>query len=71
MSTMALQDLEDIYDELADAIDRVGADAESTFLAKLALSLAHHLGDRALVSKLIAECAEPVKDVPSPDTLTI
>ncbi|MFM8548073.1 MAG: DUF2783 domain-containing protein [Betaproteobacteria bacterium] len=71
MTTLALHDLEDIYDELAEAIDRVGPEAEAVFLSKLALSLAHHLGDRALVSRLIAQCAVPVDDIPSPDTLSI
>lgn len=71
MVTLTLNDLEDVYDELAEAIDRVGTDNETVFLAKLALSLAHHLGDRTVVSRLISECAEPVPEVASPDTLSI
>ena len=71
MNTLTLSDLEDVYDELAEAIDRVGPDNESVFLARLALSLAHRLGDRAAVSALIAECSAPVADIPSPDTLSI
>lgn len=70
MVTLTLNDLEDVYDELAEAIDRVGTDNETVFLAKLALS-AHHLGDRTVVSRLISECAEPVPEVASPDTLSI
>ncbi len=71
MTALPQSDLEDIYDELAEAIDRVGQDQETVFLAKLALSLAHHLGDRALVSRLIQDCETPVTEAQSPDTLTL
>lgn len=71
MPPLALSDLEDLYDELAEAIDRVGPEGESMFLAKLSLALAHHLGDRTLSSRLIKECAAPVEDIASPDTLSI
>lgn len=68
---LPLNDLEDLYDELAEAIDRVGPERETVFLAKLALALSHHLGDRALVSRLIADCAAPVNEAVKPDTLAL
>ncbi len=71
MTTLPLADLEDIYDELAEAIDRVGPAQEPVFLAKLALMLAHQLGDRALISKLIRDCEAPVEEAESPDTLSL
>lgn len=71
MPHLALSDLEDLYDEIADAIDRVGPEDESIFLAKLSLALAHHLGDRTLASRLIKECAAPVEEIAAPDTLSI
>lgn len=51
--TMAFQDLEDIYDRLASAIDAAGPEKESLFLAKLCLTLAHQVGDRAVVERAI------------------
>lgn len=71
MTTLPLSDLEDIYDELAEAIDRVGPAQETIFLAKLTLALAHHLGDRALISTLIRDCEMPVEEAQSPDTLSL
>ena len=71
MNTLPLADLEDIYDEIAEAIDRVGPQREAVFLAKLALVLAHHLADRALISKLISDCETPVIEALSPDTLSL
>ncbi len=71
MSPLPLSDLEDIYDELAEAIDRVGPEQEPVFLAKLALTLAHHLGDRSLISKLIRDCEAPVQEAESPDMLSL
>ena len=71
MPTLSQSDLEDIYDELAEAIDRVGPDQEAIFLAKLALAFAHHLGDRALISSLIRDCEAPVPEALAPDTLSL
>lgn len=51
--TLAFQDLEEIYDRLAQAIDAVGREKESLFLAKLCLTLAQHVGDRATVERAI------------------
>ena len=52
-TTLPLPDLEQVYDELAEAVDRAG-DHRERFLAKLALLLAHELGDRERVTALIA-----------------
>jgi len=46
---LTLTDLEQVYDELAQAIDQAG-DHSERFLAKLALLLAHELGDRGRVA---------------------
>jgi hypothetical protein len=51
--TLTLPDLEQVYDDLAEAIDRAG-DRRELFLAKPALLLAHELGDRPRVAALIA-----------------
>lgn len=45
--TIALRDLEDFYDLLAESIDRAGAEKSSLFLAKLALQLASEVKDPA------------------------
>lgn len=50
--TLSLSDLEQVYDDLASAIDRSGEHSER-FLAKLALLLAQELGDRKRVAQLI------------------
>lgn len=52
-ATLPLPDLEQVYDELAEAIDRAG-DHRELFLAKLALLLANELGDRRRLAALIA-----------------
>ena len=50
---LAFQDLERVYEKVAAAIDVVGPERESVLLAKLALALAHHLGDSAIVERCI------------------
>lgn len=47
-SPMPFDDLERAYECLAEAIDRAGPHAEALFLTKLALTLAHKLGDAAV-----------------------
>ena len=51
-ATLPLPDLEQVYDELAQAVDRAGERSE-LFLAKLALLLAQELGDRGRLAALI------------------
>lgn len=46
-------DLERVYERLAAAIDQVGPERESVMLAKLALALAHRLGDADAVDACI------------------
>ena len=52
MTRLTLPDLEQVHDELAEAVARAG-DQSERMLAKLALLLANELGDRARVSALI------------------
>ena len=54
---MTPRDVEMIYDALALQLDAVGPDRRELFLAKLALLLAHDLGDAARACNLIAEAA--------------
>jgi hypothetical protein len=51
-NALTLPDLEQVYDDLAEAADRAG-DRRELFLAKLALLLAHEVGDRHRVGALI------------------
>jgi hypothetical protein len=43
--TIALRDLEDFYDLLAESVDRATPDKATLFLAKLALQLASEVRD--------------------------
>lgn len=54
---MQVHDLEVIYDELAQQIDRAGEQSE-LFLVKLSLLLANQIGDKGLVLNLIASSTE-------------
>ncbi len=47
-------DLERAFELLAAAIDEAGPERESLFLAKLALTMAHRLGDIAALEDSIA-----------------
>ncbi len=53
MSQLTLNELEAVYDALAEALNQVGTDKESLFLTKLALLLANQLGDQAQVEQAI------------------
>lgn len=57
---MEFDDLEAIYEVLAEAIDRVGPEGRALFLSKLALMLANELGDRKRVLDAIEACARNV-----------
>jgi hypothetical protein len=50
---LSLPDLESTYDRLAEAIDNAPAGTSELMLAKLALLLAHEVGDAARVQVLI------------------
>jgi hypothetical protein len=46
---LRMEELERLFDELAEAIDDVGPANESLFLTKLTFLLAHRLGDAGAV----------------------
>lgn len=50
---LSLSDLESTYDRLAEAIDNAPAGSSELMLVKLALLLAHEIGDPARVQVLI------------------
>lgn len=66
MTTMPFADLEHAYEALAQGIDKAGAEHETLFLAKLALALAHRLGDIGAVRACIAMSLEDLdlEDLP-------
>jgi Protein of unknown function (DUF2783) len=51
MSTLPFEHLEQVYEHLAEAIDRAGPEHEALFLAKLVLALANELSDAATVKR--------------------
>ncbi|MCF8480988.1 MAG: hypothetical protein K9H25_11195 [Rhodospirillum sp.] len=51
--TVSTADLEQIYDHLAEAIDRAGLDKDRLFLAKLSLALSTMVADPARVAQAI------------------
>ena len=55
---MAFTELEQVYDLLAETIDKVGEKNESLFLSKLALTLAHELGDLEQVREAVRIAAK-------------
>lgn len=50
---LSVAGLETVYDTLAEAIDRAGADKTDLFLVKLALLQANAIGDPGRVAELI------------------
>lgn len=54
--------LEDVYEELAETLDRVGRDAEGLLLTKTVLLMAHALGDPDRALQLIREAEENLSD---------
>ena len=59
-SSLAVEDLEAVWERLAEAIDRAGPEHEALFLSKLAVLLADALGDRARVERLIEAALEDI-----------
>ena len=53
MSQMPFEDLEAAYEALALAIDTAGQEREALFLTRLALLLAHELGDIAAFKRAV------------------
>lgn len=65
MTALNFSELEVFYDELATAIDQVGPDKESIFLAKLVLVMAQEFGHADRLSALVADCLkEPSDEMP-------
>jgi hypothetical protein len=52
--TLAFEDLEVAYEQLATAIDAVGPENESLFLAKLTLTLFHKMADLEQIENAIS-----------------
>ena len=52
-TTLDIGGLENVYDQLATAIDAVGADKSELMLVKLALLCANRLGDAAQFTELL------------------
>lgn len=50
--------LEEVFDKLAQGIDSAGPERETLFLAKLALTLAHHVRDPAVLDAAITAALE-------------
>lgn len=57
-ASLAVEDLEAVWERLAEAVDRAGPEREALFLSKLAVLLADALGDRARVERLIRAALE-------------
>jgi hypothetical protein len=58
MSQMPFDDLEAAYEALALAIDTAGEQREALFLTRLALVLAHELGDIAAFRRAVQTALE-------------
>jgi hypothetical protein len=58
MSTMPPGDFEIAYETLATAIDSAGPEREALFLTRLALVLAHEVGDIAVFRKVVKAALE-------------
>lgn len=64
---MPFEDLEQVYDFLAGAIDQAGPEWETVFLAKAVLGLAHALGDREAALNILTRALadlEPTEPAP-------
>ena len=54
---MSIADIEQVYDLIADGVDRAGAEKAEFFLAKLCLALANLVGDREKIANAIMAAA--------------
>ena len=65
MNESRFEEIEKMYDALAEAIDRAGPANEALFLTRLALLLGERLGD----SKVFQDClSASVNDLPEPSS---
>lgn len=62
MTGMPFEQLEIIYERLANAIDRTGRENEALFLTKLVLLLAQREGDAAAVDESIEAALRDLPD---------
>ena len=60
--TLAFNELEQVYDLMARAIDEAGEENEALFLSKLGITLAHRLGDLDAVREAIGIAARGLAD---------
>ena len=60
MSQMPFDDLEAAYEALAVAIDAAGEKREALFLTRLALVLAHELGDIGVFKRAVQTALEEI-----------
>lgn len=60
MANLKPEELERIYDLMAEAVDTVGRDKEALFLAKLSLALANRLGDEEQIRECIATAGQDI-----------
>ncbi|MCB1847247.1 MAG: hypothetical protein KDI04_07615 [Halieaceae bacterium] len=59
---LAFNELEQVYELMARAIDEAGAENEALFLGKLGITLAHRLGDLDAVREAIGIAARGLAD---------
>ena len=55
MSSIRIEDLEQVYDTLAESIDAVPVEKREIFLVKLALLSSNHIQDGSVFLKLIQQ----------------
>ena len=61
-STLSPEELERAFEMIAQALDRAGADKEVQLLAKLALELAHRMGDMQALAEALDVAARDLED---------
>ena len=59
---LSFNELEQVYDLMARAIDEAGEENEALFLSKLGITLAHRLGDLDAVREAIGIAARGLAD---------
>lgn len=57
-NALPFEELEQVYEALAVAVDRVGPEQESLLLAKLCLTLASDIGDHTVFDRALAIALE-------------
>lgn len=55
MNNISIEDLEKVYDHLAEGIDSLGQEKRELFLVKLALLCANEIKDSTVFQKLIQQ----------------